>query len=135
MPTNKELISAIFDELEKSNGRPFVEALADDAVWRAIGSTSWSGRFEGKDAIIDQIFRPLRERIGRPTTKARRIIADDDMVVVQANGDNVTAEGEPYCNDYCFVYRLKDGKIVEVEEYLDTELATNTLGARTTQPA
>ncbi|MGD2134076.1 MAG: nuclear transport factor 2 family protein [Maricaulaceae bacterium] len=130
MPTNKELMTSIFDELAKANGRPFVEALADDVVWRSIGSHAWAGRFEGKEAIVDQIFRPLRERIGVPTTRARRIIADGDIVVVQANGENVTAEGTPYCNDYCFVYRLKDGKIVEVEEYLDTELVTSALGAR-----
>jgi ketosteroid isomerase-like protein len=32
--------------------------------------------------------------------------------------------GLPYCNTYCFVFRLADGKLAEVTEYMDSELVT-----------
>jgi ketosteroid isomerase-like protein len=74
-------------------------------------------------------MRPLRAKIeGRVKTRAQRIIADGDFVAVEARGDNVTKAGVPYCNTYCFVFRLEDGKLKEVTEYQDTELATRALG-------
>lgn len=37
---NAQLVSAIFDEVAKGNGKPFWEACRDDVVWRTIGSGS-----------------------------------------------------------------------------------------------
>ena len=34
----------------------------------------------------------------------------------------LTIHGVPYDNDYAFVFRLRDGKISEVIEYLDTAM-------------
>ena len=55
-------------------------------------------------------------------------MADEDHVVVEARGDNMTKSGVPYCNDYCMVYRLRDGKIVEIREYCDSALVEAVLG-------
>jgi hypothetical protein len=55
-------------------------------------------------------MRPLRRKIeGAIKTRATRIIADDDLVAVEARGEN--------CNTYCFVFRLEGGKLKEVTEY------------------
>jgi hypothetical protein len=129
--TNKEIMTAIFAETAKGNGRPFVDAMAEDATWRAIGSNSWSGVFRGKQTILKDLLGMFRDRIGgSPTTIPSRIHADGDFVIVQANGRNTTTDGKAYDNDYCLVIRMADGKIVEVTEYLDTELVTFALGAR-----
>jgi ketosteroid isomerase-like protein len=56
-------------------------------------------------------------------------------VVVQARGDAVTKAGAPYDNEYCFIYRVEDGSIREVTEYLDTELVTSALGGATASAA
>jgi ketosteroid isomerase-like protein len=49
-------------------------------------------------------------------------------VIVEARGDNVTRTGERYDNEYCFVFRLSGGKIVEVKEYSNTALIDAVLG-------
>ena len=51
------------------------------------------------------------------------LLADGEHVVVEAQGRATTKRGQPYNNEYCFLYRLSGGKIVEVTEYLDTRLA------------
>ena len=43
--------------------------------------------------------------------------------------DGLTKAGVPYNNEYCFVYRLEDGAIKEVTEYMDTELVTSALAS------
>jgi uncharacterized protein len=131
MPSNKDIIAAIFSETAKGNGRPYVEALADDAVWIARGSNSWSGVYRGKDAILTDIFGRLRERLeGRNTCIPTRIHADGDFVIVEANGQNQLKNGKAYNNEYCFVIRMREGKMVEVTEYLDTQLVAERLGER-----
>jgi ketosteroid isomerase-like protein len=61
---------------------------------------------------------------------ATRILADGDFVVIQSRGDNTLKDGRRYNNDYCMVFRLENGKIKEIEEYLDTELVSSVMGER-----
>lgn len=127
--SNREIIAAVFAEAAKGNGRPFVDAMREDAEWRNIGANSWSGTYAGKDAILRELFSLLRERLeGRNVCVPTRIIADGDLVVVQANGQNRTKDGRDYRNDYCFVIQMKDGQIAKIEEYSDTQLIADVLG-------
>lgn len=131
MPANKDIITAIFAETAKGNGRPFVDALADDAVWIGRGQNSWSGVYRGKDSIVRDIFGNLRTRLdGANTCIPTRILADGDFAIVEAHGRNLLKSGQRYDNEYCFVIRMRDGKMVEITEYLDTELVTQRLGER-----
>jgi uncharacterized protein len=40
----------------------------------------------------------------------------------------MSKKGVPYNNTYCHVFRIVNGKIKEVTEYLDTELVTRAFG-------
>jgi len=125
---NRRILTEIFTELDRGNPRPFAEALADDVRWTTPGSSVWSRTFDGKPAVLDQLLGPVRAQlVERIQLTVQRILADGDHVVVQARGRATTRRGQPYNNDYCFLYRLSGGKIVEVTEYLDTQLATAVL--------
>lgn len=50
----------------------------------------------------------------------RGFYADGDIVVVEERMRAVLANGNAYENDYCFVFVCRDGKIVQVREYMDT---------------
>lgn len=126
---NKDLLRRIFADLEIGDGRLFFESMADDFRWIVPGTIKWSRTYEGKEAIANELMRPLQRKIDGPLkTKALRIIADGDLVAVEARGDNLTKAGQAYCNTYCFVFRLEGGKLKEVTEYQDTELAQRVLG-------
>jgi len=126
---NKQLLQTIFAELANRNPLPFVESMADDFRWTVTGTTAWSKTYEGKQSVLTELLGELRSRIdGNLTTTATRFIAEDDFVVVEAQGSNTTKTGKPYNNRYCFVFRVSGGKLQEVTEYLDTELVTATFG-------
>jgi ketosteroid isomerase-like protein len=55
------------------------------------------------------------------------VTAEGDRVVVEWEGDAKTSAGTPYCNQYCMVFTLRDGKIKQVNEYFCTILADNVL--------
>jgi ketosteroid isomerase-like protein len=72
----------------------FAAALADDAQWVVTGQYSWSRTFTGKQSILNDLHAHVRSLLAeRARTVAHRFIADDDCVVVEARGDNVTRTG------------------------------------------
>ena len=131
MPANKDVVTAIFAETAKGNGRPYIDAIADDAVWIGRGHNSWSGVYRGKEAILSDLLGPLSKLLdGRNTCIPTRIHADGDFVIVEAKGQNQLKDGRRYDNEYCFVIKMRDGKMIEITEYLDTELVSDRLGKK-----
>jgi uncharacterized protein len=125
---NKALMRDVFAELADGNGRPFVDALAEDVRWTIIGSTEWSGSWEGKPAVREKLLDPLFAQFAtRYRNTAIRLIAEDDYVVIECRGNVTTKAGQPYNNTYCYVCRLEGGKVRELTEYCDTELLTKAL--------
>jgi uncharacterized protein len=126
---NKKFLQRIFAEMAEGNSRPLVESMADDFSWTVSGTTRWSRTYSGKQAVLNELFATLRSHIAdRIKTIGHRFIAEDDFVVVEARGSNTTKSGKPYNNNYCFVFRIADGKLKEVIEYTDTLLITEALG-------
>lgn len=131
---NKKLMQDIF--AAAANPDPavrdralFAASLADDARWIVTGQYSWSRIFAGKQSIMNDLHAYVRTRLrDRTRTVAERFIADGDIVVVEAKGDNVTPEGVRYDNEYCLVFRFEDGKIKEIREYCDSVLTEKALG-------
>jgi ketosteroid isomerase-like protein len=125
---NKQMMQRVFAELADGNGQPFLDALADDARWTVIGSSPWSRAYEGKRAIADELMRPLfRQFADQYRARAIRIVAEDDIVVVEARGEVMTRAGKPYNQTYCYVFQLAGGEVRELTEYLDTALVNEVL--------
>ncbi len=126
---NKKLIQQIFTDSANRSGTTFIDHLADDASWVQTGQCSWSRTFTGKDEITNGLFGYLRSLLtNRPRTLAFNFIAEGEYVVVEARGDNVTKSGERYNNEYCFVWRVQNGKIKQIKEYCDSALVERVLG-------
>lgn len=127
---NKALLQAAFAELAKGNGAPLVDLMADDFSWIIPGQSTWSREWRGKQAVREELFRPLFARFADTyTNEAKRFIAEDDFVVVECRGKVMTKSGKRYDNTYCYVCRMESGLLRELTEYMDTELAASALGA------
>jgi ketosteroid isomerase-like protein len=128
-PSNRAHLEYIYAETAKGNGQPFLDALADDARWTIIGTTAWSGTYRGKAAIIEHLIAPLRRVLAPPLkSHAQRFIADGDLVAVEGRGENVTRTGEAYENTYCWIFEFREGSVIAITEYADTELFRAALG-------
>ena len=126
--SNRSIITGVMDALSRGDRQPFGDAMADDFTWHMIGTTPWSGTFAGKADVRERIIRPLFAQFAtRYTNTPIRILADGDFVVVECRGNVITKTGKPYCNTYCYVIRMRDGKMVELTEYFDTALVSSAL--------
>jgi ketosteroid isomerase-like protein len=126
---NKALMERIFTGLAVGDGAMFVEHLADEVTLRVTGQYSWSRTYKGKASVLRDVYGYVHSLTEGPSrTIAFRFIADGDHVVVEARGERMTKKGARYDNDYCLIYRLADGKIVEMTEYQDSALCEAVLG-------
>jgi ketosteroid isomerase-like protein len=126
---NKQLIQQMFAALTKGNMAAFLGSMADDIRWTIIGTTKYSGTFQGQQEILDKLLTPIVAQLEGPLiATVERLIAEDDYVVMQERGQATTKTGKPYNNTYCVVFRIANGKVHEIMEYLDTELVTAAFG-------
>ncbi len=126
---NKQLIQTMFAELSKGNAEAFLGNMADNVRFTIIGTTKYSGTCNGKQELIQKVLAPLTAQLeGGLTITPENFIAEGDYVAMQARGKSTTKTGKSYNNTYCQVFRLANGKVQEVTEYLDTELVTSAFG-------
>jgi ketosteroid isomerase-like protein len=120
---NKRLVREAFRSWESGESGPFFELIAGDVRWTVIGTTPVSGVYESKQALIDQAFGPLLDRLdGRLTTTFREVAADGDRVFLRFESKGITKSAMRYDQVYCWAMTMRGGRIVDIVAYLDTEL-------------
>ena len=128
---NKALIRRWIEPAPDGSG-PFLltdaarELLAEDAVWHLppsaeLPGVAVDGVVRGRDAI-HAIQRRAREIYDVPTmrTRVRSLLADGDHVAIQYEMRCRAANGNPFRQEYAFVFEVRDGKIVSLWDYYDT---------------
>ncbi len=126
---NKAMMQGIFEAIVRGDRAPYRDAMHDDLVMQVMGSSTWSQTVRGKAKVLDVYFGYVNARLSaRHPTRPFRILADEDWVIVEAKGDMIATDGRPYRNDYCLHYRIVDGRIAEMKEYMDTVLCEDRLG-------
>jgi uncharacterized protein len=127
---NKELIRQMFAEISKGNAEVYLNAVADDVQYTIIGTGKYSSLYNGKQDVIARLLGPLGAQIeGNLEITPFNFIAEGEYVAMQANGKSMSKNGVAYNNTYCHVFRIVNGKIKEITEYLDTELVTRAFGS------
>jgi uncharacterized protein len=127
---SKSRVSDIMGAMSQGRVRPLFDAMAADVTWRWMGTRQWSRAFTGKQAVIDTLFGGQADTLGPSSSvEVHGIHGDGDTVVVEHSGRNELPDGRRYDNNYCWVFRFRDGLIAEVREYMDTQLVTETFGA------
>lgn len=126
---NKQLVRSFYEAGNRGDIDACMNLIADDVRWTNIGTTPFSGTYRGKPELAEKLLGPLfgRLKAGIRTT-IENILAEGDLVVALTSGTAETTDGRPYNNQYCQVMRIKDGKIIEVTEYFDTQLTNAVFG-------
>lgn len=119
-------MQAILDAMADDDLQPLFHAMADDIEWTWMGVDAWSRTFRGKAAVLGELFAGVEQSIATSSVDVHRILVDGEHVVVEHTGKSVTRDGRPYENRYCWVCRFREGALVELREYMDTQYVTDT---------
>jgi uncharacterized protein len=123
---NKQTVRRFLFAMSDGDAAAAATCLASDAVAVTKGFSNFTGSCD-RETIVRLVgsMKALVPTGLRITIHA--LIADGDMVAAEFEGDAVTIDGKPYCNQYCMVFRLLDGLIVHSHEYFCTKLAESQL--------
>lgn len=129
---NKQIVANFFAAQTDPSLNAFQDFAPDIRFWIAGDKSSThsaiAGLWEGPEKIAE-----LGRRIGRVVDKfnamdIKHVTAEDDRVAVEAEGFIVVKGGAIYNNSYHFLFIIRDGKIQEIKEYLDTVLVNEFFG-------
>ena len=119
---NKKLVRDAWDAFWRGDIEAGLTCFADDASWVVPGPMKTSGVKRGKEEIRRfrhgnlNIFAELdRKLVG--------IYADGDCVILESAVAGRLKNGRPYENAGCAVWEIRNGKVRQVREYLDTARA------------
>lgn len=122
MPTNKEIISALYESFATGDV-PSVLAVMDPQIeWtEAEGFPLYDGTFVGPQAIVDGVFMRLGEIGDNFSVHAPQLVAEDDTVVALGTYTwNRKGSGEPAEVKMAHVWTLANGKIIRFQQHVDT---------------
>ena len=123
---NKDAVHAFFAALNRSDMSAVADMYAEDGKVHTMGSTLISGTNSKADiqafggGVLEAFPQGLQFTI-------HAITAEEDRVAVQAESTGQHVSGQPYNNHYHFLFRFRDGELVSLHEYMDTELVTDVL--------
>lgn len=102
----------------------FAQILCDDATYWTCGKPhlfAWAGE-RNKTGICGYMATPSIF-VGGLSVSFGAITAEDDRVSVEAKTHGVTPDGRIYTNAYHYLFIFRDGRILRVKEYMDTQAA------------
>jgi uncharacterized protein len=122
---NKQIAIRFFEALS-SGSETYLDFYTDDSVIWTAGDNAIGGTRTKKE-IVDFAQGILAAFPSGITFKITGITAENDRVAVEVSGEAIHASGEEYNNQYHFLLTIKNGKIIELKEYMDTQLAAKIL--------
>lgn len=116
---NKQVVLKFIEAMGSNDGAGAIPHLDPEAFTLAKGYSKFAG-IRTYDTIVGTIdaFKELIPTGLRPTVHS--VTAEGDRVVVEWEGDAITSAGTAYRNQYCMVFTMRAGKILQVNEYFCT---------------
>ncbi len=118
---NKTTVMALFAAINAQDVGKAGALMADDLKWWIIGRAKVSG--EKDKRTVSLLFKMIFRGFNSFAFTIHETTAEADRVAVTAESRGEHKSGKKYNNHYHFLFFLKDGKIVRVKEYFDTEHA------------
>lgn len=101
----------------------FTDALADDVVFTATGTSPVAGRFEGKTEYQTNILARLHDRLATPIrARVEQVIIEGEWATVRFRSHDVQGvNGTDFSMEYCWLIRVVAGHITEIVGFYDTK--------------
>jgi ketosteroid isomerase-like protein len=123
---NKQAARTFFEAMSSSRADAVLDCYADDGKVIISGNTLISGVLD-RTEILNRTNRVLEAFPDGIRFTVKTLTAEGDRVAIEAESTAIHVSGKPFNNKYHFLMRLRDGKIVVLTEYMDTELVTDVL--------
>ncbi len=123
---SKEMVIEAWKTFRTRDAERIAAVFAPDAEWIAPRGNATAVALDhtdhmvGAEAIARFIAVEMHRLFSDVAIEFTALHADGDTVIVEERMRASLPDGRRYDNAYCFVFELKDGRISQVREYMDT---------------
>ncbi|MEQ9005427.1 MAG: nuclear transport factor 2 family protein [Pseudomonadales bacterium] len=128
LEANKAVVLAFWKAFSESRFDAALELLDADATWWVAGTTDISGTYT-KAQFTELVMGVAEGTDGGIQVTPTNLTAEGDRVAMEAESYGRMKSGKIYNNFYHFQHVLRDGKLITVREYLDTQHVQDVFGA------
>src|SRR5450432_4620453 len=115
---NVQLLKEYLGALQASDGEKMASMLSPDLNYWVSPGSAFSGNHD-KASLLALLPAIFDAQSGPTVLTYREITAQDDRVSVVADGTMPLKSGGSYDQTYHWLFKFRDGKVVEVLEYVD----------------
>jgi ketosteroid isomerase-like protein len=128
MASNKDIIRNTYEASPAEKGQRLQAALAPDASWTEAAGFPYAGTYVGFEAIAAGVFKRLATEWIDYRAEAHTYLEDGDRVAAFGiYSGTYRATGKAMTATFAHLYTLKDGKIVSMEQVVDSAMVTPAL--------
>lgn len=124
--SNRERTLRLVQAIARGDAEHIANAYADDGKLYTMGNTLISGVYD--KAQIRQFAGSVLDAFPAGLSyTVHAVTAEGSRVAVEATGKGRHVSGKDYVNHYHFLFTWRDGRLLELKEYMDTEAVTEVL--------
>jgi ketosteroid isomerase-like protein len=122
LSTNKQVCIDFLTHLAKGEFGASLDSIDDDVVWSVPGRWDVPIIYHGKANVKENLMDTLVDALaGDLVLELGALTAEEDRVAVEMQSWADLKNGKKYAMTYHYLFRVRDGLIVEAKEYLDTK--------------
>jgi ketosteroid isomerase-like protein len=118
---NVQIVKDFFAAIGRGDREGLLALVAEDIEW-IIPGKDWplAGTYRGHAALVDLLETASKSM--ETSTEPREFVAQGDRVLVVgfARG-KVKTTNKPFEDDWIFAITVRDGKLMSIREYVDTQ--------------
>ncbi|MFA6058721.1 MAG: nuclear transport factor 2 family protein [Taibaiella sp.] len=121
--TNLEIIKSTYEgKTSEENGRNLAKYAAGDISWTEAKGFPYAGTYMGLENVTQNVFSRLgSEWIDYKFTPEDYVASDDKVVAYGTYTGTYNISGKPFEARGTHVWKLKDGKIIKFEQFVDSQ--------------
>jgi ketosteroid isomerase-like protein len=129
--SNADVIRATYAAFARGDVPSVLAAMAPGIVWNEAENFAYADRnpYVGPEAVLQGVFMRLGGEWNGFSATPEEIIDGGDTIVARGRyGGSYKATGKPINAQFAHVWKLKGGKIISFQQYVDTLQTARAMG-------
>jgi len=127
--TNLDIIKSTYEGMtSEENGRNLAKYVAEDLSWTEAKGFPYAGTYVGLESVTKNVFSRLgNEWINYKFTPEGYVANEDTVVAFGTYTGTNKATGKYFEARVAHLWKLKDGKIISFEQFVDSQPVNNSM--------
>lgn len=125
---NLEIVKSTYEgKNSEENGRNLANHAAIDIVWTEAKGFPYGGTYKGMEAIAQNVFYRLATEWINYKFTPEGYVTEGDKVIAYGTYSGINKQtGKPFEARVAHLWKLKEGKIVSFEQFVDSQPVNDT---------